>query len=196
MARDLHDSVKQHMFATAMQLGAVASAMLSGAASASDLLRDARVTVKCAYDELTALIGALRPSALQDRGLASALRDLAESWQRQGLLTVGLSISGERPLPIAIEHALYRIAQEALTNCARHGGTGQAQVGLSMQADQIALSIRDRGKGLDEAGAAPGMGLESMRSRAAEIGGQLALLTSPGAGTVVTVTVPAPAMDV
>lgn len=185
-ARDLHDSVKQQMFAASLQLGAVNAALAPEAATPRALLKETRDTLQLAYDELTTLIGALRPAALNDRGLASALHDLAEGQTRRGGTPVTFTVSGERALPLAVEHALFRVAQEALANITRHSKATQARMALMCETGSVQLMIRDDGTGFDPSRTAGGIGLQSMRERMDEIGGTLQIAGQPGMGSTVT----------
>lgn len=189
VARDLHDSVKQHLYAASMQIGAVNAALGVEAVSPRTLLKEARDMLQLAYDELTGLIGALRPAALSDRGLGAALRELAVTQQRRGGPQLTCTIRGDRALPLAVEHALYRVAQEALANTIRHSGAANVQLGLICTSTQARLTITDDGTGFDPATSQFGVGLASMRERLAEVGGTLEIDASP-AGTHVVANVP------
>src|SRR5260221_2472494 len=91
LARELHDSVKQQVFAVSMQLGSVALALPTEAGLARDLLHDAQITIQATHAELTSMIFALRPAALQAHGLATALAGLAEGWNGRGTTVVEFS---------------------------------------------------------------------------------------------------------
>jgi signal transduction histidine kinase len=133
------------------------------------------------------MVRGLRPPVLEDLGLAAALRAHAD---RLGPLEVELALP-EPPvaLPAAVELALYRIATEALTNVVRHAHARRCRVTLRADGGEVALEIADDGDGL-AADAAPGVGLRSMRERAAELGGRVELATGPTGGLVVEVRLP------
>jgi two-component system sensor histidine kinase UhpB len=133
-----------------------------------------------------------RPAALEDLGLVAALRAHTEAWSDLGL-NVTLEITGEpRRLSSAIEYAVYRVAQEALSNVARHASASEADVELRFSADELCLTVTDSGHGFSTRRTPAGQGLLGMRDRAAEIGAELEI-TSPastGHGTRVRLWVP------
>jgi len=134
----------------------------------------------------------LRPTILDDFGLEAGLRWLTEGFtHRTGIETEFKSgVSGR--LPDETETHLFRLAQEALTNVARHSGAHKAVVELDTQGGQICLAIRDDGRGLPPAGASQrGMGMIGMRARARSLGGNLAVRSKPGQGVEIVVRVPA-----
>jgi signal transduction histidine kinase len=134
----------------------------------------------------------LRPTILDDFGLEAALRWLCEGFtHRTGIQTEFKSgISGR--LPDETETHLFRLAQEALTNVARHSGARHAAVTLDSQGGEVRLSIRDDGRGLPAAGAGPrGMGMIGMRARARSVGGDLSVRSKAGQGVEIEVRVPA-----
>jgi two-component system NarL family sensor kinase len=129
----------------------------------------------------------LRPPALDDLGLAEALRAYAD---KLAPLRVELDLGPDRTaLPAAVETAVYRIACEALTNVVQHAGARWCGVGLRERAGQLVLRIEDDGTGLT-VGAEPGVGLRSMRERTAELGGRLTLGRAERGGTLVEVSLP------
>jgi len=192
LARDLHDSVSQELFSLSM-LAAAARRMIDQRpdAAAAQLL-EIESTARRALEETRGLIFALRPAALEGRGLAPALRDLAAGLRERQGLAVDLHIEGERGLPLEVEQALFRICQEALANVARHSGTRAASVDLRYGDDAITLSVRDAGRGFDPSTEGNrGVGLHSMAERANALGGTLTIESAPGAGTAICATVPA-----
>jgi NarL family two-component system sensor histidine kinase LiaS len=116
LARDLHDSIKQNVFAATLLVGAARAyrpPVQTYLADAEELTRQTR-------QELTTLIRELRPARLDDKGLTVVLRDYAEGWSRRMGIVVALHVRGERVIVLDIEEALFRVAQEALANIARH----------------------------------------------------------------------------
>ena len=192
LARDLHDSVSQELFSLSMLAAASRRLIEQKPEVAAQQLDEIQQTARRALQETRSLIFALRPAALDDRGLAPAVRDLAGAARERQGLQVDLSIGGERRLPLAHEQALFRILQEALANVARHSGVRLAEVALRYDDEQVSLTVRDRGRGfdLDTPHSARSVGLDSMRERAAALGGQLSVASAPGQGTTVTVTLP------
>ncbi|WP_420630617.1 histidine kinase [Candidatus Leptofilum sp.] len=190
LARDLHDSVKQQVFATAMQLGAAQTMLESDLATAKTHLQEAEQLARQAQQELTGLIQELRPAALEGKGLGEALRGYAADWSRRTSIAADVKISGERPLPLQVEQPLFRVAQEALANVARHSGANRVTLHLAWQDDTFTMTISDDGQGFDTEATAYGLGLSSMQERLAAVNGRLATHSMPGQGTQLTATVP------
>ncbi len=137
---------------------------------------------------------ALHPVVLDDFGLEHALRSHVELVGRQSGLPIEVTTSGELAgLPTETATHLYRILQESLTNVVRHAGASEVAVSATRDATGVTLIVDDDGRGVVEGRAAsPGLGLTSMRERAALMGGTFAMGASPLGGTRVTVSVPVP----
>jgi NarL family two-component system sensor histidine kinase LiaS len=193
LARDLHDTVKQQSFATLMQVRAARNMLESDPAAAQQRLAEAEELIKTSQQELGRLITELRPAELEGQGLAGALRDLASSWASRSHILATCQVQSERRLPLDAEQALYRVAQEALANVARHSRASAATVRLTYEPERVLLVISDNGIGFDPAvaAAATGFGLQSMQQRLAALGGQLTLVSAPGSGATLTASVPA-----
>jgi two-component system, NarL family, sensor histidine kinase LiaS len=190
-ARDLHDSVKQQVFATSFQVAAARALIESDTKAAEAHLAQADELVRGAQKELNALIGEMRPAALEGRGLAAALRDYVKGWTQSAEIPVEVHVRGEREVPLRVEQALFRVAQEALANVARHSGAKKAEVDLAYTADTLTLRVSDDGKGFDPVGdPGDGFGLQSMRERVEGLGGRLNVESGLGAGTQVTCVCP------
>lgn len=186
LARDLHDSVKQQVFATSMQVGAALALMEQNPAAAKARLVETEQLVRQAQQELTGLIQELRPAALEDKGLTLALREYVTDWSRQNSITTEIRVSGEQGLPLFVEQTLFRVTQEALANVARHSRATLAEVCLAWIGDQVKLTISDNGRGFNAATVnGRGVGLRSMRERMEAIGGSLAIDSKVGQGTQV-----------
>ncbi len=192
LALDLHDSVKQQAFAASAQLGAARALLRQDPAAAEARLRQAEELMDGLRQELAHLILELRPPALEGRGLAAALRDYAADWSRQTGLPADCRLSSEGRLTPEQEQALYRIAQEALANVARHSGARRVEIVLDYRPDGAVLTLADDGAGFDLAEAPSGVGLRSMQERAAALGGTLQVESAPERGTRVSVWVPGP----
>jgi signal transduction histidine kinase len=202
LARDLHDSVKQQIFSVAMQLGTLRILLTRNTEKAQLRLAEIERTVKLAQQELTALIHELHPIALEDRSLVQALQDLATRWTQQTWISVQVELAHNESdqdgqsetLPADVEDALFRIAQEALSNVARHSNATQVSVKLGCTMDAVSLTISDNGRGFsatrDELAARSGLGLRSMQERLEAIGGSFEIQSSEGAGTRVLVCCP------
>ena len=146
--------------------------------------------------EARAVVADLRPTVLDDFGLARALRLQVERLSEEGLqATFEEDLGGER-LPEAVETALFRVAQEALTNVRKHSRAERVRVALGRSGQALRLEVRDWGRGFAADGAKgeaePGerVGLSGMRERVALLGGRLEINSKPGAGTVVVAEVP------
>ena len=191
LARDLHDSVKQQVFATAMQVGAARALLDRDPQSAREHLIEAEQLARQAQAELTGLIRELRPATLQDHGLVQALQEYTAGWSRQNDIPVDTSLQGERVLPLEVEQALFRVAQEALSNIARHSAAGRVHIHLSWHPAEVVLTIADDGRGFDPAAVDNlGIGLRSMHERLADLGGRLSVESAPGKGTRLIAAVP------
>ncbi|HZU70642.1 MAG TPA: sensor histidine kinase [Ktedonobacteraceae bacterium] len=186
LARDLHDSVKQHIFVIALQVG-TAKLLLDNEpdiTGAQHRLVEAEHVLQYVQEELKTLIHELRPIALEGRGLRPALQELIEQWERQTGIQASLSIESEQALPVLVEEALFRVAQEALSNVARHSQATSVQVRLVNEADRVTLSIIDNGQGFDATAAErKGIGLFSMQERMQALDGDVKIESQPGKGT-------------
>jgi signal transduction histidine kinase len=188
LARDLHDSAKQQAFALSAQLDAVRSLFARDPAAAEQRLQQAEQLADQLRQELAAMIADLRPPALGQQGLATALRQYAEEWGRQHGIATTVQSAAKQTLPLTIEGPLYRIAQEALANVARHSQAQQVEISLSYTSCQMTLTIRDNGCGFDPTQSTLGVGLQSMRERASTLpDGRLTLTSAPGQGTSIVV---------
>ncbi|MFD7405321.1 sensor histidine kinase [Streptomyces sp. NPDC059866] len=185
IARELHDEVGQTLTAVLLQLKRLAD-------RAPDELRDevghAQEATRAGLDEIRRIARRLRPGVLEELGLASALRALATEFTAHGL-TVRHDVHGDLPpLPQETELVVYRVAQEGLTNTARHSGADRAELRLEPVADGVELLVRDNGNGL---GARPeGAGIGGMRERALLVGAVLTLEPAPEQGTDVRLRIP------
>lgn len=192
IARDLHDSIKQHLFAVSMQVGAALSHVDHDGQETRTHLLEADTLTYQAQQELTALIQELRPSLLQVKGLAGALSEHIVMWSRLNDIKAETSIEDVGVLPAPTEEALFRIGQEALSNVARHSEATMVRVELARKDDQITQTITDNGHGFDPAQREPrGLGLQSMRERIDCIGGTIQVCSKSGSGTQVIVCCPA-----
>ncbi|NOZ70934.1 MAG: sensor histidine kinase [Chloroflexi bacterium] len=191
LARDLHDSVKQQVFATSMQVGAARALLDKNPTAAARHLAQAETLSHQAQQELTTLLRQLRPVALSGKGLAAALREHIDAWSQQHGILAQYQVKAERRLPLAVEQTLYRIAQEALANVARHSRTDHVDVQLHYERDRVILIVQDYGQGFDPTTArGKGQGLINMEERAAALHGKLIIDSQPGSGTRLTITLP------
>lgn len=187
LARDLHDSVKQQVYAISMQLGA-ARVLLDDGNQAYGPVAEAERLAKQAGAELTTLIRELRPPSLEHKTLDTALQEYVTQWSRQNGIAADLKLNGASSVPMTSEDTLFRVAQEALANVARHSQARHVRVELAHQWDEIALIIEDDGAGFDMGRVEKGVGLDSMRERLEETGGHLEISSEKGRGTKVVAT--------
>ncbi|HET8980834.1 MAG TPA: sensor histidine kinase [Solirubrobacteraceae bacterium] len=188
IAQELHDQVGQELTAVLLVLSRLE-------ARVSDELRPDVVEiedeVRTSLENVRQIAIELRPEALEDLGLASALAVLGDRFAERAVLSVHESVAPRLPaLSPEVELVIYRVAQEALTNVARHSGTDRAELDLRTDDSHLVLTVADDGHGLP-AGTAPGTGIRGMRERAQLIGASLSVTTgSAGAGCVVRLDVP------
>lgn len=189
LARELHDAVSQKLFA--IRAHARAAVVLTGRDPAQSAVTMTVVSELAgqAQAELRAIIEGLAPPGLDD--LEASLRRYAELAGRAHGVRVTVTGRAVPPLAAPAEAAVYRVAQEALHNALRHSGAGAVTVALSGTTRRVVLEVADDGAGFDPA-AAPGrgLGLASMRQRAAAVGGTVRVTSAPGRGTAVRLTVP------
>jgi signal transduction histidine kinase len=189
VARELHDAATQTLFSLVLAARAAALTTRDEEARLTILGFEQRTT--SALQELRGLVHALRPKSLERDGLAATLADHVEALRTSGARVVVDAAEGVR-LPLDTEHALLRIAQEALNNAMRHAPGSAMRVTLRVGVKTVTLRVHDDGPGFNPA-ALPhtrrGMGLATMRERADEIGARLAIQSS-GGGTTITVRVP------
>ncbi len=194
VARELHDSAGQTLTLLQLGLGRVARAAAADPAAVSEIDTLRSLAGELGSD-LSRLAREIRPTALDDLGLAAALHQLAEVVTRATGLTVEAAVDPAAPRPAPeVETALYRVAQEALTNVVRHAGARHAWVRLDTEGKGLRLRVEDDGSGFDPAAVASRrpvgahLGLIGMRERVAQIGGTLAIGPRPGGGTRLEVT--------
>jgi two-component system sensor histidine kinase UhpB len=194
LARDLHDEVNQALTAMLLRLEALAhDAPPQRAAEVAELKRLAGE----AMEELLSLARQLRPTALDDHGLAEAIRAQLARFAAQTGVQTGIEVEGDpAELDEDVQIAVYRIAQEALTNAGRHARARRVDVRLSVDGHSAELQVNDDGGGFDatrprsRASRGAGLGLEGMAERARLVAGALDVRSSPGNGTTVTLRIP------
>ena len=192
LARELHDDVTQRLAVLAIDMGRAELAAADGAQA--DVMRSVRTELVRLSEDIHSLAYQLHPSVLEELGLVEALRAECERRGRQGRLAVSMNL--ESVPAVAGEEAqlcLFRVAQEALTNVARHAGTARASVTLRRADGGLLLAVGDQGVGFDPTRPREGrsLGLASMRERLHLVGGTLDVESSPGRGTTVVAWVPA-----
>jgi signal transduction histidine kinase/PAS domain-containing protein len=192
LARDLHDSVTQSLYS--LVLLSEAGQRLIGT---GDLERVEEALVRLgeigqqALKEMRLLVYELRPSVLRREGLAGALRHRLNTVERRAGVEANLEVQGSIELAGAVEEGLYRIVQEALNNTLKHAAATLVTVIIRAEGEHVDIQITDNGRGFDAntVGNDGGMGLTNMRERVEKMGGRLAIVSAPGEGTQVTVSV-------
>lgn len=188
VARDLHDEVGQVLTGVLLQLNSIGEA----APEHEDALDEAREAVRLALDEVRRISRDLRPEMLEHLGLVSALTELTSSFARITGIDVERRFASVLPkLEPEVELAIYRIAQESLTNVARHAQARKVVIALEPARGSVVLRVVDDGRGFAAAPIEHG-GLRSMRERALLVDGALAIRSAPGGGVEVRLEVPAP----
>ncbi len=194
LSRELHDDTAQVLFAQLLRLSSLKGfpdpGVQSLAASLEQLTSEALESVRRLALEL-------RPPALDDLGLVAALGDLAQRYSEAVSIPIDYEYRGPRGrLPSEIELVLYRVAQEGLTNAAKHGGAHHVWIDLDRSADDVSLSVRDDGKGFDPGnivssdGRGLGLGMFGMEERVALVNGKFRVWSSPGKGVEIFAYVP------
>jgi PAS domain S-box-containing protein len=197
IARDMHDQFGEQLTALSLQI-----ALLKQAGRRDpDLAARAEALEAIAQRldrDVDQLVWQLRPTALDDLGLRAALTNYVHEWSQRSNIAAELHTSGllDDRLGSEVETALYRIAQEALNNVAKHSGARRVGVILERRPDCILLILEDDGIGFEPAtrqAAAPGFGLVGMQERAALVGASLEIESTPGQGTTILVRMAVPA---
>jgi NarL family two-component system sensor histidine kinase LiaS len=190
LARDLHDSAKQKAFAALAQLGTARGVLNGYDGTAAAHLSEAENLVSDVIQELTFLVQEIYPIALQEKGLATVLREYAFEWENRNDIVIHLETQNERRLPLGIEQAIYRVIQEALANVARHSRASRVDISLLFNGDSVQLLLSDDGCGFDIGAKALGVGLRSIRDRVSSVHGSVQIQSTPGQGTRILVQVP------
>ncbi len=192
LARDLHDSVKQQVFAISMLVNSAKKMLSLDLGHAQTCLEETDTCVQRVQQELTTLVLALRPAALAEQGLVAAVSDLAAHWSQQSGIASQFKVEGTLVPSLKVEEAMFRIAQEALANSARHSLATQVELTLTSEQDRCTLTVHDNGQGFDSATVhGKGIGLLSMQERIHAVGGTLNVTSDLGEGTRVTASCPA-----
>jgi signal transduction histidine kinase len=193
LARELHDSVKQHVFSLAMTASAIRTRFdaLPNVpeevwSDLADMVREIETAAQAVQRETARLIDDLRPDTLQEQGLAAALNDYTLLLGAREHILIYVEVQGsDALLPPFVAEALYRVAQEALHNVARHARATRADVHLRCLPMQATLTIHDNGIGFETSQPRRGLGLANMQERMMTVGGRLVVESERGSGTTV-----------
>lgn len=192
LARELHDSVSQAIYGVTLYTKAASRLLASGESLTAAMYIDEISTIaREALQEMRLLIFELRPPLLEQEGLVAALQSRLEAVESRAGIETTLEAYGIGRLSAAVEHALYRVGQEALTNALKHAKANSVTITLRRHQGTLTMIIADDGIGFSPTAAAgcTGLGLVGMKERAAEVGGQLRIDSAPGKGTRVLVEV-------
>jgi len=189
LARELHDSVAQTLYGLTLQAEAAARELNNGQIDkAAEQMREIRDSAQQTLQETRLLIFELRPPILEQEGLVSALRNRLESVESRSGLKTQIQLQEVKQLPAEVEAGLYGISNEALNNILKHAHATIVKVSLKKQAGKIVLEIQDNGVGFDVDGTVGGMGLNGMKERAEQFGGDLQIQSGAN-GTIIRVEV-------
>lgn len=195
LARELHDTISQHLFSLRLLAEGMHTTLPENSALREKLALFGRAAEFMTRD-MRALLLELRPVQLEDLGLKEALEELAVIYSTRLNLTITTDIV-RLSLPDKIEHVLFRIAQEAISNAVRHAQATSIRLTLASQQETAILSIQDNGKGFDPCAEEMhyGMGLRSMQERILELDGTIQLQSTPSQGTCISVYLPGKEKD-
>jgi two-component system, NarL family, sensor histidine kinase UhpB len=187
VARDLHDEVNQSLTGLLLHLEA---ARRGAPPELIPELTETKALANRAMDELLSVARQLRPTALDDLGLEAALAAHVEDLERRTGISASFETEGElRGLPSDIQLVVYRVAQEALSNAARHSGADRIEVHLRRRGGRVELLVSDNGSGFSFDDSAGGLGILGMRERALLVGGEVEIESRPGSGTTARLTI-------
>lgn len=192
LARELHDSVTQVLFGLTLNLESAAGLMERRPERSAELITRSQEMAAEALAEMRSLIFELRPSALQEKGLAMALTNHVNLFRRRQGLAVTLQITVEDRLDPDIELCLYRVAQEALHNVAKHAKASQVLVSYRSEPGAVTMTVADDGIGIvgTESAQNQSFGMMGMKERVEAVGGRLTITTAPGEGTTIQAWIP------
>ncbi len=185
LARELHDTVKQKLFALGLQLAAT-KAKPAAMEAAEEHIVEAEAITREAQRDLMEIITQLRPAGTSDTSLYERIQMIADDFRRRFNVTIVFNHAGSSQSSAQIEHHLLRIVQESLMNAVRHGQASEVFISANTDLDTCTLTISDNGSGFDTAHASEGFGITSMLERTQDLPhGQFAIRSSLGAGTEV-----------
>jgi signal transduction histidine kinase len=193
LAREMHDTLGHRLTVASVQLEAAQRLCPTDAERAAGLVGTVREQIRGALGELRATVATLRTPVEADLHLRSSLRRLIDHFEAATGLTVHRVLPDELvSLPDSHRVALYRAAQEALTNVQKHAGASQVWLVLSSDGSAVTLLVGDDGRGISRTGDGGGFGLSGLRERATQLDGELHLEPRPGGGTQLSFRLPLP----
>jgi len=191
LARDLHDTVSQQLFAIHMAASSLPRIVQQRPETARETIEQLIHMSSHAQKQMRGLIAQLRPIELEGRSLQNALERWFPDYCRQNRLQGVLDLQVEERLPEAIEHQMFLLIQEGIANVVKHSGAAHVTLSLHDRPHQYVLQIRDDGIGFDpRQGKAGSYGLTTMKERAQKLGGELELHSRKGMGTRIQIRIP------
>jgi signal transduction histidine kinase len=192
IARELHDSISQDLFSVNLLAGGLRKALSPGSElrhQAQSMERSLARTMR----EMRAMLLELRPIDLEEAGLAEALDELCRAYGSRLGISISARIDEPLPLDAPVEHAVFRVVQEAVGNAIRHGQAESIELRVAATDGRVEVIVHDDGRGFDPLSTTGrhGLGLELMRERVGELGGTVQVVSAPEDGTSVTVLLPA-----
>ena len=193
IAREMHDTLGHRLTIAAVQLEGAARLIHTNPQKTETIIKTVHGQVKEGLAELRRTVAMMRAPVDEDLPLPQALSRLAAGVKEATGLNLKLEMDDSLPaLSSSQRHALFRAAQEGLTNIERHASASEAVIGLSCDGDRVSLVIEDNGIGLNQAGKKEGLGLTGMRERAGLLDGEFAIQPREGGGTQLIFTLPVP----
>jgi signal transduction histidine kinase len=192
LRRDLHDGLGPRLATLTLKLDTARNLLKNDSEAADQVLIEVKEQAQATIVDIRHLVNDLRPPALDQLGLISALKENAASLSGDEGLNIVVKAEAELPdLPAAVEVAVYRIAMEAMINAVRHASASRCMIHLSfdMETNELRLNVCDNGQGVPEE-FEEGVGLASIRERATELGGTCKLKMAPGGGTCIEAIIP------
>jgi two-component system sensor histidine kinase UhpB len=197
LSRELHDRVGQNLTALSINLDILRTTLPADEnVDHRARLNDSSELLESTVDSIENVMAELRPPMLDDYGLLPALHWYAKDFsKRTGVEVIVLGNDGPERLPPETEIALFRIAQEALTNVAKHAGASRVEIVLDHCGSRCVMTVSDDGSGIEagperDAAQRPGLGMVTMRERAQAIGGRFCVRSVPGGGTQIAISIP------
>jgi NarL family two-component system sensor histidine kinase LiaS len=191
LARDLHDSAKQQALAASFELGTALTLYERDPQEAKKHLAEADTLVDSVRRELTDLVDELRPQSMDGDDFSEILEEYGVEWSHRSGIRLNVHVEGsDESLPPVTHETLFRIAQEALANVARHSSASRVEISIEYGKEAVTLTIKDDGRGFDTSAQHSGLGLHSMQERAESLGGSFSVASEPGRGTRIVVTLP------
>lgn len=191
LARELHDSVSQALYGIGLGARTARTLLDRDPTKAIEPLDYVLSLAEAGLEEMRALIFELRPESLETEGLVMALKKHSSAFRSRYQIKIETSFCKEPDLSIEAKQALYRVAQEALTNSIKHAQAHTLQLHLKMEANYVVLQVEDDGVGFNPQDSFPGhLGLQTMQERVEQIGGEFKIESAPGQGTRVRTRLP------